>query len=240
MNPQIVMPATEGAHNAELGRSISRLGQARTYEDLSTVIICPTRGTIHAKVVQSWMGLMRPMNQKVIGPLFGIGMEVGHSYNSMIEGVLGSPELSKWKYVLTIEEDNGPPPDGLLKLYENIEQFEGLSGMYWTKGQEGQPMIYGNPSVLPKNFIPQMPIPNCIMRCNGIGMGFALFKMELFKKITPPWFETMQKFEEGKGTKCYTQDLAFCEKASAAAGARFGVDTRVRVGHYDADNDIWW
>lgn len=61
---------------------------------------------IPAKVVQSWMGLMRPMNQKVIGPMFGIGMEVGESYNNMIQSILDNPELSTWKYILTIEEDN--------------------------------------------------------------------------------------------------------------------------------------
>ncbi len=66
MNPQIVMPDYSGYHNQDLDKSSERLDNPKTYRDLSTIIICPTRGVIPAKVVQSWQGLLRPMNQKVI------------------------------------------------------------------------------------------------------------------------------------------------------------------------------
>jgi len=115
MEPKIYLPEV-GLHNRDIDSSIERLEKAKTYRDLSTVIICPTRGVIPARVVQSWMGLMRPMNQKVIGPLFAVGMEVGAAYTSLIEMILNNPDLSTWKYILTIEEDNTPPADGLLKL----------------------------------------------------------------------------------------------------------------------------
>lgn len=141
MIPQIAMPEI-GQHNKDLDVSIARLKQSGTYKDLSTIIICPTRGMIPAKVVQSWMGLMRPMNQKVIGPMFGIGMEVGESYNNMIQSILDNPELSTWKYILTIEEDNCPPADGLLKLYESMDKYDVVQGLYWTKGEGGQPMCF--------------------------------------------------------------------------------------------------
>ena len=162
-NPQIVLPDYSGYHNRDIDISANRLEEAKTYRDLSTIIICPTRGQIPAKVVQSWMGLMRPMNQKVIGPLFAIGMEVGAAYNSMIENIINNPELSKWKYILTIEEDNMPPADGLLKLYESMDQYDVVQGLYWTKGEGGQPMIYGDPKIVPKNFIPQKPIKDTVM-----------------------------------------------------------------------------
>jgi len=165
MQAQIVIPNTEGFHNSN-PLSANRLTKSKTYKDLSTIIICPTRGQIPAKVVQSWMGLMRPMNQKVIGPLFAIGMEVGEAYNQMIQNILNNPELATYKYILTIEEDNMPPADGLMKLYENIDNYDVVGGIYWTKGDEGQPMIYGDPSVLPKNFIPQVPKPETIQPCN--------------------------------------------------------------------------
>ena len=77
-----------GVHNKDLDVSVDRLEKSKSYRDLSTIIICPTRGQIPARVVQSWMGLMRPMNQKVIGPIFAIGMEVGAAYNSLIENTL--------------------------------------------------------------------------------------------------------------------------------------------------------
>lgn len=241
MEPQIVIPEYKGVHNSNIQASTSRLEKSRSYKDLSTIIICPTRGTIHAKVVQSWMGLIRPMNQKVIGPIFTIGLEVGEAYNQTIQSILQNPELSKWKYILTIEDDNMPPPDGLMMLYESIDQYDVVGGLYWTKGEGGQPMIYGNPSVMPLNFIPQMPYPNQLMRANGLGMGFNLWRISIFKDpaLQYPWFKTTQDYDPQKGTKIYTQDLYFYENAGKL-GYKFSCDTRVKVGHYDQNTDMVW
>ncbi len=65
MEPKIIVPQYEGVNNLQMEKSQERLLRTKSYRDLSTIIICPTRGTLSAKVVQCWMGLMRPMNQKV-------------------------------------------------------------------------------------------------------------------------------------------------------------------------------
>ncbi len=238
MKPQIIVENLQGYHNAN-PETIERLLKGKAYRDLSTICIVPTRGMISAKVTQSWMGLMTPMNHKFTR-LFMIGMEVGEAYTSAIEFILGHPELSKWKYILTLEEDNMPPPDGLLKLYENIDDYSALGGLYWTKGEGGQPMIYGNPEDPEFNFIPQLPTKE-IQECNGLGMGFTLFKTDLFKdeKIEKPWFKTLQEFSPEKGARGYTQDLFFFEKIRKL-GYKVACDTRVRVGHYDIEMDIVW
>jgi hypothetical protein len=233
MKPQIIIDqGYAGFHNTN-PKTKARMEKARSYENLSTICIIPTRGQITAKVVQSWMGMMTPMNQGFIR-IFMIGMEVGEAYTAAIEQILDHPELSKWKYILTLEEDNMPPPDGLLKLYEGIKKYDVVGGLYWTKGEGGMPMIYGNPEVLPLNFIPQMPKDNCIQECNGLGMGFNLFKMEIFKdkKLQKPWFKTLQSYEPNVGTRAFTQDLYFYENAGKL-GYRFACDTRIHVGHYD-------
>lgn len=240
MKPQLVMMDPKGWHN-EQETTLERLKTSRAYEDLSTIIVCPTRGQIPAKVVQSWMNLMRPMNQKVIGPIFAIGLEVGDAYNQLFELILSNPDLCSWKYVLTIEDDNMPPPDGLLKLYENIEDYDVLGALYWTKGEGGMPMIYGNPKEMPLSFRPQLPIPNSIQPSCGLGMGFNLWRLSIFKdgKLPKPWFKTEQKYEPGVGSKVYTQDLYFYENAGRL-GYRFACDTRIRVGHYDLSQDRVW
>jgi hypothetical protein len=240
VEPKIYMPEV-GYHNKDLDTSVDRLMKSKSYRDLSTIIICPTRGQIPARVVQSWLGLMRPMNQKVIGPIFAIGMEVGQAYNSLIEMILSNPELSKYKYILTIEEDNCPPADGLLKLYESMDKYDVVQGLYWTKGEGGQPMIYGDPTVIPKNFIPQLPKIGEVMHCNGLGMGFNLFKLDIFKDkdVPKPWFKTVQEVIPGQGARAYTQDLYFFENA-AKCGYKFAVDCNVKVGHYSYDQDIMW
>lgn len=239
MKPQIVIENYQGAHNANLPQSLDRLEKGRTYKDLSTVCIVPTRGVIPAKVVQNWMGMIPTMNQKFTR-IFMIGMEVGEAYNRAIEVILGNPELSKWKYILTLEEDNLPPPDGLIKLYENIENYAALGGLYWVKGEGGQPMIYGDPAEPELNFRPQPPRQE-IQECNGLGMGFTLFKTEVFKdpKLEKPWFKTCNEWSPDGGSRVYTQDLYFFEKIRKL-GYKVACDTRVKVGHYDVDNDVVW
>jgi hypothetical protein len=231
--PQIIMQDASGFHNNT--DSKSRMLKGNTYKDASTICIVPTRGLIPARVVQNWMNLMSPMNQKFFR-IFVSNMEVGDAYNSAIEMILSNPELSKWKYILTLEEDNMPPTDGLLKLYEGMTEYDVIGGLYWTKGPGGMPMIYGNPKEMPLNFIPQIPQIETIQRCNGLGMGFTLFKMEIFKdkKVPKPWFKTLQ--ENGKA---YTQDLYFFENI-IKLGYKVACDTRVKVGHYSFEEDIIW
>lgn len=243
IKPQIIVEDYRGHHNKDIERSRDRLIKGNTYKDLSTIIVVPSRGVIPAKVVQNWMSLMTPMNQKVIR-LFMIGMEVGDAYNNAIEFILNHPDLSKWKYILTMEEDNMPPPDGLLKLYEAINTppgYDVVAGLYWTKGESGQPMIYGNKKDIPKNFIPQVPIPDTLQECNGLGMGFNLFKLSTFKdpKLQRPFFKTLQEHRPGVGTRVYTQDLRWFEDAGRL-GYRFACATNVKVGHYDYERDIVW
>jgi hypothetical protein len=240
VKPQIVVENLEGIHNSNLIESRDRLIQGSTYQDLSTVCIVPTRGSIPAKVVQSWMGLMSPMNQKFIR-FFVIGMEVGEAYNNAIETLLANPELQNWKYILTLEEDNMPPPDGLLKLYECMKEYDVVGGLYWTKGEGGQPMIYGDPKTMPLNFIPQLPQTATVQHCNGLGMGFTLFKTAIFKdsRLQKPYFKTMQEYREGQGSKMMTQDLYFFEKL-ASLGYRVACNTHCKVGHYDLNQDIVW
>ena len=240
--PQLViMDNLSGFHNRDLDKSVQRLENAQSYQDLSTICVIPALRTMPSKVTQSWMSLMPPMNQKFIR-LFIYDMEVGEAYNAGINFILNHPDLSKWKYVLTLETDNMPPPDGALKLYENMKDYDVVGGLYWTKGESGQPMIYGDPHAMPLNFIPQKPQVNAVQPCMGLGMGFDLFKLSIFKdkRLTQPFFKTLQEYNPQQGgARAYTQDLYFFEKIHAL-GYKVACDTRVRVGHFDQERDIVW
>lgn len=231
---QSVSTENYGWHNSHLNQSVERLHRGQTYKNLTTIWITPTRGQLKPKVVSAWMSLMRPMNQPFLGPLFYENEEVGVAYEKAFEMILDHPELSKWAYILTVEEDNLPPSDGLLKLYESIPQYDCVGGLYWTKGEQGQPMIYGDPATLPMNFVPQLPRPDTLQHCNGLGMGFNLWKIEAMRRIPRPWFRTIQ--EIGKG---FTQDLHFFNEA-AKFGFKCACDTRVKVGHLDVQTGMVW
>lgn len=241
--PQIIVTGTSesGWHNQDLEQTAERIRAGRAYRDCSTICVIPTRGMIPARVVESWWGLITPMNQPFIRMMVR-GMEVGDAYNSAIELILNHPDLSKWKYVLTLEEDNLPPPDGLIRLLENIDTYPaGLGGLYFTKGEGGQPMIYGNPNDGVLGFQPQVPRPDEIQECNGLGMGFTLFSLDVFRdeRIPRPWFKTVQDWTPEKGAQVGTQDLYFYGNARRA-GYRIASDNRVRVGHYDHREDVVW
>lgn len=239
MEPKIYVDSTVGVHNEELEKSIQRVKNSKMYEDLSTIIICPTRGMFPTRVVQSWMKMMKPMNQIVAGPIFAESMKVDDAYNTLFEYILKNPFLSKFKYVLTIEEDNLPPVDGLLKLYESIGEYDVVGGLYWSKSENGFPMIFGDPSKGPRDLKPQTPKHGEIQEANGLGMGFNLFKLDMFRNIEQPWFKTIQESDEIKGDSQYTQDLYFYQKAKEK-GYKFACDNRVLVGHFDAKQDKVW
>ncbi len=230
-----------GRHNQRL--ALEGVHKGDSYKKVSTIIFCPTLGSIPSKVVSSWMSLIRPMNQFVVGPIFLEGMEVGDAYEQMVNIVRSSPDMKKFKYVLTLEEDNIVPPDAPMKLLEDIEAgpFDAVGGLYWTKGEGGKPMCYGKTDVMPKDFIPWLPPQNVVAPCNGLGMGCTLFRMSMLldEKFERPMFKTLQTFTEGKGVEMYTQDLRLFENA-AKLGYNFAASTRVLVGHLDVASGIVW
>jgi hypothetical protein len=234
--------------------SLSGLGFERiqtmhgsSFKDSSTIIIIPSRDDkFHYKVVQSWQNLIAPMNQKR-AILFCIGDEVGQAYDNMVKMILADPNLSKWKYVMTLECDNIQPADAHVRLLESIDEFglDGVSGIYFTKGDINQPMCYGHTAeYLRTGLLDFKPLDikdlmnqGRVVECNGIAMGCSLYRMDLFKEIASPWFVTTADVVDGKGSVAMTQDLAFCQKAKMA-GKRFGVDMRVRVGHLDFGSGV--
>jgi hypothetical protein len=235
-----------GQHNEDIEKSIERVDKSKMYKDLTTVIVCPTRGTFPTRVVQSWMKLMKPMNQQVYGPIFAESMQVDTAYNTLFQYVLDSPLLNKAKYILTIEEDNLPPPDGLLKLYESMDKYDVVGGLYWGKGENGFPMMFGDPENGPEDGKPVLPQKDTVQQVNALGMGFNLFKTDIFKNIDGPWFKTIQEYHTDYGTGevisgmgSMTQDVYFYRLA-AEHGYKFACDTSVHVGHFDAKNDKVW
>ena len=280
---------------ARFRESFNVIPKGNTFKDLSTIIILPTRGVQEEKkelackkcktkneyisvtangmspiFVEAWKRLIKPMNVPVLEMIVS-GMEVGAAYTQAIENILANPALSKFKYILTVEDDNIIPyipntQGPLMMLYEDIEKFklDVVGGLYWTKGNPSMPLLYGNPNekrdtasgmfkvrfpakVQKKGRVGKLNKDGSdwtdgeIVECNGSGMGFTLFKLDIFKnpKIEKPWFETVSDHgtNEKPGLRQYTQDLKFAEQARAL-GYRWAIDTRIRLGHLDIRSGI--
>lgn len=226
--PALTLYDGGGYHNADLAKAHSRIIQGGSWKKQRVVVVVPAGDMIPTDVALSFRNIAFPPNQQAVW-IGAKGMEVGDAYSTAIEGILANPELSQWEYILTIEHDNLAPPDGVLKLIKRMEEhpeFACIGGVYFTKGPEGVPQIWGDPRDPVLNFRPQPPDPNGgLVECCGTGMGFNLWRMSMFKdsRLRRPWFET----RDG-----HTQDL-WAWTDFRKHGYRCAVDCGVRVGHYD-------
>lgn len=236
MKPQLVVTDFGGDHNADITKTRLRLIKGGSWKKQRIVVILPAADSIPAKVALTHWNLAFPPNNGSV-KILAQGMEVGDAYSTAIEQVLAHPDLSQWEYILTLEHDNTPPGDGILKLCEQMDAHPELScigGLYFTKGYGGVAQIWGDVKDPQVNFRPQLPDPNGgLVECCGTGMGFNLWRLEMFKdkRLRKPWFATQTK--EGVST----QDLYFWADARKY-GYRCAIDCSIKVGHYDLRGDF--
>lgn len=247
--------------------NIAKFRGTKVYRDATVCWVMPTRGSVQIEVLHAILSLQWPMNQNHTPLLTLKGMEVGEAYEQLFEmcldkevttrtsGMKFAEYLDKMGFVLTSEEDNLPPPNGINELFRaiytcvdcggEIQQagwvcaaghrgLDAVSGLYWTKDIPAMPMAYGDPKEPGLDFAPVDVTAaieaGSVVEVNGIAMGFTLYRKEMFAKVSRPWFAT----EQG-----VTQDLYFCKKAKEQAGARFAVHCGVRVGHINADGELY-
>lgn len=239
MKPQLVITDFGGAHNGNPNATRARLIRGASWKKQRIVVILPAADMIPAKVALTHWNLAFPPNNGVLR-ILAQGMEVGDAYSSAIEQILAHPDLSQWEYILTLEHDNTPAGDGVLRLLERMEahpEFACIGGLYFTKGEGGCAQIWGDASDPIINFRPQLPDPQGgLVECCGTGMGFNLWRMSMFrdKRLRRPWFKT-QKDSNGVSTQDLYGWIDFRKW-----GYRCAIDCSVKVGHYDHINDISW
>lgn len=225
-----------GLRNDNLELSTTTYIEGATWKKQRGICLLPAGKSIPTRVALAWRGMITPPNTP--WHFMAIeGDEVGVAYNRAIEQILAHPDLSTWEYILTVEHDNLMPSDGLIKLIKRIDEHPELScigGLYWTKGETGVPQIWGDPNDPVVNFRPQPPRAGELVECVGTGMGFNLFRLDMFKNLPKPWFETKCS-AGGVGT----QDLSFWGEARKH-GHRCAIDCNVLVGHLDTSTGIVW
>ena len=227
-----------GYHNENLAQSSARILEGGSWKKQRIIVLVPAAAKIDAKVYLSHLGLIFPPNQAVHRMLC-LGMEVGEAYSQAIEQIIAHPDLREWEYILTIEHDNCPPQDGVLKLLETMDkhpEYSCVGGLYWTKGPGGCPQLWGDVNDPVLNFRPQVPRPGEVQEVCGTGMGFNLWRLSMFRdeKLRKPWFKTIAG-SEGVGT----QDL-YAWGDFRKHGYRCAIDNRVLVGHFDSQSGITW
>lgn len=231
MKPQLVITDFSGGHNQDLNKTTARLMKGNSWKKQRVIVILPAADEIPAKVALTHWNLAFPPNNGVVR-ILAQGMEVGDAYSQAIQGILDHPDLKDWEYILTLEHDNTPPANGVIKLMEEMEahpEYACIGGLYFTKGEGGVAQIWGDVKDPILNFRPQIPDVNGgLVECCGTGMGFNLWRLSMFKdeRLRKPWFKT--NTTDGVST----QDLYFWGDARKY-GYRCAIDCSVKVGHYD-------
>jgi hypothetical protein len=237
MKPQLLIQELKpsGRNNGDIVRTRSRIDKSKSWKKQRIVVLLPSSETIPAKVALTHWNIIFPPNNGV-ARMLAVGMEVGEAYSTAIEQILVHPELKNWEYLLTLEHDNMPPHDGVLRLLEKMEahpELDCIGGLYYVKGEGGCAQIWGDPKDPILNFRPQLPdVSGGLVECCGTGMGFNLWRLKMFKdkKLRKPWFKT----HEGS-----TQDM-YAWSDFRKHGYRCAIDCSVKVGHYDLSSDTIW
>jgi len=219
-----------------------RVVEGDSYKDRSLIMIMPGYKPLATAVWASFLNLLTPANHQLYR-MYMSNYEVGQAYEEALGIIMSDPNLSKFSYILTVEADNIVPPMAVMQMFEDMDAsgVDVLGAMYWVKGPGGAPMAYGKFGEVPHSFKPFIPTPHSVSRVNGVGMGCTLFKTEIFRKISRPWFKTYQEWTPHVGMESLaTQDLFFARKAVAEAGIKFAVTTNVLVGHLDEKTGIVW
>jgi hypothetical protein len=228
-------PGLDMIQAAESGRMDSQrlLDPGSTPEKLKEYyfgigIPCPTR-TMTRETALAVASLTKPMfgNPVYYSP---DSMEVGDARNRMVE--MGLKDGLEWMFF--IDYDVCPPMNALVKLMSL--DVDVASGVYHLKTVPSYPLIMVNGW---KYAFDDYDLGDLI-EADGCGMGCTLIKMDVFRKIEPPWFKTVPGYIDsnpGVVLPHLTEDIYFCKKVKKA-GLRIVVDTMVQAHHVDSKNGI--
>jgi len=172
------------------------------------------------------MSKMHPGLEKLITPtgcqikFYNVfGLSVADAYNNAVQTLLQDDA----DYLFTVEDDTFPDDDVLINLMKHCENGMVAVGAWYPKKnsvKEGVHIILGN-----KGRREELRCDNKVHEVYTLAMGATLYKREIFKYISAPWFET---------TDNLTQDSFFSQKARQM-GYKLYCDTSIKCKHIDRD-----
>lgn len=234
------------------------------------LIFTPTKGTVRMEWVSARYGQIIPTNWshvelfQYISPYIPIGYQIADAQNLMAKVVV----KQNYDWILYIEDDNLPPPDGFIKMnkYVNEGKIPVVSGLYFTKSNPSEPVLYrgrGN------SYFRDWKMGDKVW-VDGMPFGFRLEHASLIKtawKESPEYrigdYVTRRVFDSpgemwydqdkgGFASRSGTTDLAWCtrlmrDKIFEKAGwpeyqkmkYPFLVDTTIFVKHIDDQGRIY-
>lgn len=181
-------------------------------------------GTIRSETVTSLIGAMDMLKQKGVdtGLSIQIGGYAARNRNALVE----MAREKNATHLMFIDNDMIFPPSGVVRLLDHDKDIVGAA--YNARGVPDKPII--STVKLSDDYtsgkISDVQIPSQLFKCFGMGTGFMLIKMGVFKKLKKPYFVA---FEDEDGTH-HTEDIEFCKRA-ISAGIDVWCSPTINMGH---------
>jgi hypothetical protein len=201
---------------------------------IGLVVALPTRGK---KIAFEWAICFGAQNYPVnlhrwIVPVKG--KPIDEARTKIAEFAL----KEKAKYVWFLDDDVTVPFFGARRLIYDLEQADDdvmvAGGIYPTKEIPAAPLVFKQHGTGPFWKWKKGEV----FECSGIGTGCMLVKTEVFTKLSPPWFKTVDIAHTNGQTSSETQtdDLYFCDRV-IEAGYKILADGNVLGIHWDYQTD---
>jgi hypothetical protein len=143
-------------------------------------------------------------------------------------------------YIIMYDDDMLLPTDMVERMIEDMEenpQIDVLAPLAHMRNPPHYAVIYtttegydenAHQPYFVNNFVRNYP-KDKLVECDAVGFGAVMIKMEMVKKMKPPYFFSTT----GSG-----EDIYFCMKSRQEAKARIYMDTRIKLGHLSAPQII--
>ena len=200
------------------------------------VVAIPTLGMVPIEFVVTFARLQMPVNG-VSGSCIVKGMEIGQARNYIAHQVLKMNPLPP--FIFFLGDDMLPPWDGLIKLYEEMEnnKWDVLTGLYYMKGEPPTPLTWRH------DYIGRL-MPGThyqvgeVIPVDVTGLDFTLIRTSIFSKLKDPYFKTGPTLVGKDNTiVSHTEDVFFYDQCREHK-MKVGVHSGVRVAHLDVKSGM--
>jgi len=190
---------------------------------------------IHMKFFDSYQMLRKPDNH--------VGISVIGSITSIARNnICEAAEQQGCTHIMFLDTDMTFPPDTIEKLLAHDKDIVG--GLYFERYHPYKPAVFWkHPDGSGDYALPHHIPYGELMECDALATGCMLIKMDVFKKLSKPWFEyRVAEYGSKKEIKFYSEDIVFCERVKEL-GYKIFVDTSIECGHLLNDIEVtrqWW
>lgn len=204
-----------------------------TYPHMSNLLFAmPMTGRpIWPEVMFAYHSLALPMNWNY-NAIRLEGKPIDEARNTFAEMALEF----KCKYIFMWDEDVSPPPQTIPELIYKAEhhpEAAAIGGIYCLKRDPAEPLVFrgnGNGPFWDWK-------AGEFFEVTGIGTGCILIRVEVFKDLKKPWFNTAFNYSKlldaTGGVESWTEDLWWCQRVVDTNKWKIYADASIICGHYD-------